>query len=189
MEPVFGQVQHGSTPNLQVSFLELIEIAVAAHWRKLGIKLDRIRAAHAFARTKLYEPFPFATMDFKTRGGHLVHEFEVELPERGARHRGMMAFDTAGQWALPLEIREELEAVDYADDHLAARWYPFGRRAQIVVDPHFAAGRPIIKGTRISIRDLKQRWDAGESFDALARDYDLQTSVVEDAIRLASAAA
>jgi uncharacterized protein (DUF433 family) len=184
MDPVFGSREHDSTTNLQVSFLELVEIAVAARFRNLDkVQLARIRRAHAFARRRLNVPFPFASLDFKVLGGHLVHDFEVEEPERAS---GPMAFDTDGQWALPLIIQEELESIDYLDDHLAGRWFPFGRGAHIIVDPHYAAGRPVIEGTRIPIQTLRQRWDAGDNLRTLAHDYGLTISVVEEAIRLAA---
>jgi len=184
MEPVFGDPQSASRTNLQVSFLELVEIAVVARWRKLHVKLGRIRAAHEFARKQMFVPFPFATMDFKILGGHIIHEFEVAEPEP---HAGMTAFDVAGQWALPIPIQEELEAIDYGENKFAKNWFPFGRRARIVVDPHYAAGRPIIAGTRITITAIRERFDAGDGVRKLAQDYGLRTSIVEEVLRLAAA--
>lgn len=188
MDPVFGDSHHDGKTNLQVSFLELVEIAVAAHWRKLGIKLPRIRKAHEFARKELFVPFPFATMDFKTLGGHIIHRFEVGEPDPKA---GMMAFDHAGQWTLPVEVETELEAVDYDPEgpiKVAYRWFPYGRDQHVIIDPRFSAGRPIIEGTRIPVVAIQQRFDAGDSIRFLARDYSLTVSVVEEVIRLAKTA-
>jgi uncharacterized protein (DUF433 family) len=183
MEPVFGRKEAEPGKDLRVSFLELVEIAVAAGFRQVGIKLERIRQAHEFARKQLYVPFPFATMDFKSLGGHLIHQFEVEEP---VPYSGHMAFDHEGQWTLPGAVQDELEALDFdKDDKLASRWFPFGRPAGVVIDPHYAAGRPIIEGTRIPVSAIQERWDARESLEFLAQDYDLPTSVVEDILRLA----
>jgi uncharacterized protein (DUF433 family) len=186
MEPVFPTRERDPHKNLQVSFLELVEIAVVARFRMLDkVKLDRIRRAHDFAMRKMLVPFPFATMKFSVMGGHLIHEYEVEEPEP---HSGPLAFDTEGQWALPMIVQEEIEAIEYGEDELATRWFPFGQEAKVVVDPHLAAGRPVIEGTRVPITALRDRWDAGDSFRLLAKDYGLTVSVVEAAIRLARAA-
>jgi uncharacterized protein (DUF433 family) len=187
MKPVFGGKERDTVTNLQVSFLELVEIAVAVRFRKLDkIKLERIRRAHDFARRRLYVPFPFATLEFKTLGGHLIHEFEMEQPEP---HAGMMAFDTDGQWALPISVQEEIEALEFEkDDPFAQRWFPFGRDVNVVVDPHLAAGRPVVAGTRVPITAIQERFNAGDSVRYLAKDYGLTISVVEELLRLVKAA-
>jgi uncharacterized protein (DUF433 family) len=183
MEPVFGRRERDAENTLQVSFLELIEIAIAAHWRRMNVQLRRIRDAHEFARRRLYVPFPFATMDFKIQGGHIIHEFEVEEP---VRFSGMMAFDANGQWALPIQVQEELEAIDFekTGGMFATRWFPFGRKAHVLIDPHLSAGRPVIEGTRIPITAIQERFDAGESIRFLAKDYGVSISVVEEVLRL-----
>ncbi len=187
MEPVFGEKETDPYRNLQVSFLELVEIAVVARFRKVGMKLGRIRDAHEFARKRLYVPFPFATMEFQSLGGHLIHEFEIEQP---VRYSGYMAFDNEGQWTLPGIVQDELNALEYdKDDKFASRWFPYGRAANVVVDPHLAAGRPVIEGTRIPITAIQERFDAGDSMRYLAKDYGLTISVVEEVIRLAANAA
>jgi uncharacterized protein (DUF433 family) len=187
MEPVFGE--RAETPRgqvLQVSFLELIEIAVAVKFRTedtQDVSLDRIRRAHAYARKEWLVPYPFATMKFKLFGGHIMHDFEVAEP--GAGH---MAFDMEGQWSLPGMVQGVVVAIDFdATDEYAAVWYPYGRDAHVVVDPHYAAGRPTIEGTRIPVKALQERWDAGESISYLAKNYSLKTSVVEEILRLAVA--
>ena len=184
MEPVFGEIHQGEagTP-LQVSFLQLVEIAIAVQFRRVdGVSLERVRRAHSYARKVWLVPFPFATMKFKVSGGHLMHQFEETEP--GSGH---LAFDLDGQWALPEFVFDELNTVDFeATGEYASRWYPYGRQAHIVIDPHFVAGRPIIEGTRIPVRAVKERFDAGESIRYLARDYGLSISTVEEVIRLAA---
>jgi uncharacterized protein (DUF433 family) len=184
MEPVFGSKgSRDSQQALQVSFLELVEVIVASRFRADDrITLERIRRAHGFARKHWSIAFPFASMNFKAFGGHLMHQFEDEVP--GPGH---MAFDLEGQWALPGLIQEALESVEFeSDDTFAARWYPFGRQAHVVVDPHYAAGTPIVEGTRIPIRIIRERFQAGDSIRHLAADFSLRSSIVEAAIRLAA---
>jgi len=169
--------------SLQVSFLELAEIVVVSRFRKDSrIQLERIRRAHAYAKKVLKEPFPFATTQFKEFGGHIIHEFEESEPGRG-----QMAFDTGGQWVLPGFVQEGISSFDFEpEDRWVKRWFPFGRLAHVVVDPHYAAGRPIVEGTRVPVRMISERFKAGDTIQFLARDYGLKASVVEEVLRLAA---
>jgi uncharacterized protein (DUF433 family) len=182
MEPVFGLREIASGEALRVSFLELIEIVVCVRFRNdEEVRLGRIRAAHQFARKVMLVPFPFASMEFTVMGGHIIHQFEESEP--GAGH---MAFDLHGQWVLPGVVREVLETIDFAEDHLAARWFPYGKTANIVVDPHLAAGRPVIRGTRIPTVIVRERFKAGESIQFLAADYGIKPPIVEEILRFDS---
>ncbi len=94
---------------LRMSFLDLIEIVVVARFRQGSpehqpVKLERLRKAHAYARSVLHIPYPFASLRMKEEGGHLMHEFQVREPGPGT-----LALDMGGKWALPLLVREEVE--------------------------------------------------------------------------------
>lgn len=186
MEPVFGGKERPPAGEaLQVSFLELVEILVAARFRRdERISLSRIRAAHEFARKELLVPFPFASFEFVEKGGHLMHRFEDAEP--GPGH---MAFDLHGQWALPEDVKDAFETLDFDENRkarLAVRWFPFGRSMPIVLDPRYAGGRPVLAGTRVPVETIHDRFLAGDSIILLADDYDIETSTVEEVIRLAS---
>jgi uncharacterized protein (DUF433 family) len=186
MDPVFGSREKPSRgETVQASFLELVEILVAARFRiDEKVSLKRIRSAHEFARKELLVPFPFASLEFVQNGGHLMHRFEDTEP--GPGH---MALDLHGQWALPEVVQGAYDAVEFDEQMhgaFASRYYPFGRTTPIIVDPHLAAGRPVLLGTRVPIRTIADRFRAGDSIVLLASDYDLETSTVEEAIRLAS---
>jgi uncharacterized protein (DUF433 family) len=45
-----------------------------------------------------------------------------------------------------------------------------------------------VEGTRVPIVAIQERWNAGDSFRLLAKDYGLSISVVEEVIRLAKVA-
>jgi uncharacterized protein (DUF433 family) len=187
MDAVFGEREPQPLGEaMQVSFLELVEIAIAVKFRRGDqnvVSLERIRRAHAYARREWLVPFPFATMRFKAFGGHLLHEFQEEFPGEG-----QLAFDMNGQWVLPGLVQAEIVTVDFdVADEYAAKWYPYGRDAHVVIDPHYAAGRPTIEGTRIPIHAIKERFEAGDSVGFLAKDYALKTSIVEEILRLPAA--
>jgi len=56
------------------------------------------------------------------------------------------------------------------------------------MDPEIRGGEPIIKGTRLSIYSLLERFDAGDTLDDLVKDYpDLGFDTIEMAIIFAMA--
>ena len=187
MEPVFGGRGDGEESPIAVSFLQLVEIAVAAKFRSLRpvsrcVSLDRLRAAHRFARDQLHLKYPFATLPLFEFGGHLLHDFEMREPGPG-----ILALDVGGQWALPEIVQQEGHQLDFGEeDPFAIRWFPLGRQAPVVVDPRIAAGRPTIYRRGITLDTVTRRWRAGDTIEQLAWDYELESGDVEQVLRYAA---
>ena len=178
VEPVFGSRPRTSEIAM-VSFLELSEVIVVAKFRQRKIKLQRIRDAYEFARSEWELEYPFAHLNLKSLGGHLLARFEDQRPGNGTGH--LVVLSSPGQYVLPQLVQEELAHFDYSDeDKFAARWHPYGRDLPVVVDPRFAGGKPTIKGRGITVEMLYRRWTIGrESFKSIARDFHLKAADVE----------
>lgn len=56
-------------------------------------------------------------------------------------------------------------------------------KGYIVIDPDFASGRPVIKGTGIAAEVIAKRKGSGESVAHLAKDYRISRRAVEQAVR------
>lgn len=187
MDPVFngrGGETQASAP-LRVSFLELAEIIVVARFRHLGIKLQRLRDAHRYVGKAFGLAFPFASLQLTAAGGHVLHDFEATHPGQ------MLALDTDGQqWTLPHIVMSELHNFDcIEDDPWFLRWFPEGKKGPIVIDPHIAAGKPVIRGSAVSVGIVHRRFVAGEHIDEIAQDFELEPTDVEIALRYAARAA
>lgn len=48
---------------------------------------------------------------------------------------------------------------------------------------HIGGGVPVLRGSRLSIRVVFSRWLAGESIEAIAEDYGVHGTVIEQALR------
>lgn len=182
MEPVFGAKEKKEGEIARVSFLELIELTVAARWRSYGIKLPRVREAYDEARTRYPDiPYPFAHLDLHTVGGHVIEvlrEFDAKL--NGSRGQRFLVLTSPEQSVLPGIVESELALVDYNTvDRFAEAWHPYGREIPIVVDPHYAAGRPIVLGSNVSVEIIRKRWRNGEKAAYIARDFELPRGDVE----------
>jgi len=160
------------------SFLQLIEIVVAAKFRKAEHESFRtVRRAYDNAR-KIYKiDYPFASMELKAIGGHIIRIMRVP-------GSSLQAIDQPEQFTLPDLVQETLAQIEYEYD-LAARWWPVGTEVPIVVDPQISGGLPVIKGRGITVQAIHKRFKANQKMEFIARDFALKVGIVEDAIRYA----
>lgn len=167
-----------------VSFLNLIEIVVAAQFRKSAhVKYQMVRHAYEDAK-KIFElDYPFAHLKLEAIGGYIVHNYLGQVS--GA---SMQSMSEPLQWTLglplPDEVLQTINQLDYIFD-LAARWFPAGKEVPIVLDPLMSSGTPTILGSHVTISAIHQRFKAGYKIDFLAKDYELDRDVVETAIQYA----
>jgi uncharacterized protein (DUF433 family) len=165
-----------------LSFTNVVEAHVLSGLRrKHELKLDAIRTAVRYVHERLKVEHPLAVEQFKTDGVSLFVE----------RFGRIINASKEGQLAMRDVLTAYLERIEYGEGR-AIRFFPLLRDAAprlIVVDPRRAFGRPIIAGTSVPVTDIRGRFDAGDSIEALADDYDLRTDQVEEALRAAPKAA
>ncbi len=162
----------------ELSYLELIEVAVVAACRKAGVRMGAVRETREYARTKLGVEHPFATLRFKTDGRSLVFDLaQIEPGETGK----LVHTNLGGQ----LEWNELLASVllefDYDDDSdLAIRWKVGGAGSPIVIDPRISFGSPAVYGVPTWL--LKERFMAGETIRETAKDFGIRPADVKRAL-------
>jgi uncharacterized protein (DUF433 family) len=172
MAPVLGR--RGDPPpgaGRLLTYLELIEVAFVADFRRLAMPLERLRQAHDYLRTTFAVAHPFAEVRFRSDGAHLLAPFG----------EGLVAADAGGQLAWATPIAQRLEQFDY-DDRTVCRWYPRGRARPIAIDPRVGFGAPVVDGTGLPTWAVRDRQRAGESRGAIARDLGLSEQQVEAAL-------
>lgn len=160
------------------SFLQLVEIVVAAQFRKAAHKsYQTVRRAYENARDNWQLEYPFAHLRLESLGGHIVHVIQ----------QGQVSFqavDQLEQWSIPGLVKETISRLEYESD-LAARWYPVGKAVPIVVDPRISSGVPVVLGRGVTIEVIHKRFKAGQRIDFIAKDFELANSIVEDVLRYA----
>jgi uncharacterized protein (DUF433 family) len=164
-------------PREALSYMELIEVAVVAAFRKAGVPLKEIRAAREYMKGRLRKEHPFAQYDFKLHGREILVDYkQIE----GRRGKGkLLAPAKGGQLAWQEILGERLKEFEY-DKSLALRWYVAGAGKPIIIDPRLSFGAPNIKGVPTWI--LKGRWEAGEAIDDIASDFGLSEKYVTDGL-------
>lgn len=164
-----------------VSFLQLIEIMVAGRLRKAErASYQKVYEAYRNARDRYHFEYPFAHMELRAIGGHIVHQIRGDHPSAS-----LQALDDPYQWTLPgmVQINEVISQLDYKDQ-LVSKWWPVGKDVPIVVDPLYSAGTPTVAGRGVTVSTIYKRFTKGKlPVDFLMEDYDLRREQVEQAIR------
>lgn len=162
-----------------LSYLQLIEVAVVASFRKAGVSLKKIESAREYLAKQLEAEFPFAAYRFKTDGKELWMDYAQF--EASAGDTTLLAASRGGQLAWT-DIIGRLQEFDYEnDDGLAICWHVAGRDENVIIDPRIQFGAPSVEGVATWV--FKGRWEAGEDLDDIADDFGVSNYDVLTALR------
>ena len=162
----------------RVPFVGVVEAYVLRAFRDLKVPMDDIRRAAELVREEFDDPFALAHRRIATDG--------VALFVRMADESFVHARDR--QLALPEVLREHLRYIEWDSDGNAQRLHlrNFPQAADVIIDPRFGWGSPVLADTKVKIEDLVTLWRMGEKFTTIADEYGLTVDVVEDVLRLAA---
>ena len=167
-----------AAPARMVSFLQLIEIVIVAGFRRSErVSLARLRSAYLNARHDLGLDYPFAHERLEVVGEHVVRSLHADEP--GANHK---AIDGPSLWTLPSIVAGVGKQIRY-EGGFAARWFPVGDEIPIVIDPLVTSGMPTIRDRGVTVQAIRKRFLAGQDIAFIARDFQLDERIVEDAVR------
>jgi uncharacterized protein (DUF433 family) len=153
----------------QLSYLQLIELAVVAACRQSGMKLVAIRRAREYLAKQFGEDNPFAMLKLKTDGVDLLMDHGSEF----------LVANMNGQLAWKQCLSEKLQEFEY-EGGLAARWHLAGSRSPVIIDPRIQFGVPAVNGVPTWI--MSGRYAAGEDIASIAEDFGLPASSVTEAL-------
>ena len=72
--------------------------------------------------------------------------------------------------------------LEFADDLKVLRWWPLGRKKQIVLDPARSFGKPIVAREGVPAETLAAAFRAEESIERVANWFSVDSRSVRDAI-------
>jgi uncharacterized protein (DUF433 family) len=157
---------------------------LASMRRKHDLAMQTVRKAIKYLENELGAEHPLATETFKTNGVDLFVD----------RFGGLVNVSKDGQTEMKDAIEAGLTRINY-ERGIASQLFPlvrsdgFEQPKLIVIDPRIAFGRPAIVGTGVPVEEIAERFQAGESAAALAKDFRVNEAMVEEAIRASRAAA
>lgn len=163
-----------------LSYLELIEIAVVATFRKFNVPLSSIATTRHYMAQTFNSEFPFAEYRFKTDGFHLLMNLSEAEPD--LETQDLIVGDAGGQIGWNVMMEDRLLQFDYDLRYeLALKWFVAGQGSPVVIDPRIAYGAPMVKGIPTWV--LKGRWDAGESISDIKEDFGLDEEEIAHGLR------
>ena len=162
----------------RVPFVGVIEAYVLRALRDLGMPLADVKKAAEIVRAEFDDPYALASKRIATDG---IAVF-VRLADDSLVH----ARDKQG--AIREVLDDYLRYIEWSDDGSPKRLrlcqYPSG--ADVVIDPRFGWGAPVLDRNKVKVDDIVALWRAGESIKQVADEYDLTESAVEDVLRQAA---
>jgi uncharacterized protein (DUF433 family) len=159
-----------------IPFIGLAEAFVLQAARAAGVPRHRIRPGVEAVQGELGLEHALASRLLYTDGAELLVRYAAEDDDlEVARTR---------QRQLTQTVKHQLQLITYAGDGYAARLQlPGYGPADVVVDPDIAFGYPVVKGKGARVKDVLERFWAGESLHAIAYDFDLTEEAVEALLR------
>jgi uncharacterized protein (DUF433 family) len=164
---------------IELSYLQLIEVAVVAAMRKGGILLNEIRATRAFMQYHFKSEHPFAEYRFKHDGKSLWLS-DRDIPGLKGRHGHLIRTGRQGQLAWSAIIGR-LNEFEYERRGIVIKWHVAGDHSAVIIDPRVSYGSPNVRGIPTWV--IKGRWDAGEEIREIADDFRLKDGEVSDALK------
>ena len=169
-------------PQLQppiLSFWNLIEAHVVRSLRTdHGVSVKALRQALEYAERSLKIERLLLRKELRTDAGQVFLD----------RYGQLINLSASGQLAMRRLFDEHLKRVEWGERQFPVRLYPFVSgetritERPIAIDPKIAFGRPVVVRMGISTGTIAERIDAGETVQALASDYDLSPTEIEQAV-------
>ena len=168
----WSEYTFGEKGDRGVNFWTLIEFYTYYKLRELGVKPSIIKKAHLAISKHLGTPYPFARDIIHTDGKGVWYSLvEFYINADGTQQINLAPF-----------IKPFLGKIEFSNSNLAEKFYPLKGSKNIVVDPKYQFGQPVINGTRIKAELISDFYKAGESLELISKIYNLKKEQVEDAV-------
>ncbi len=159
----------------RLSFTNLAEAYMIAELRrKTNVGLREIRKAVWFLRHKFGISRPlFDNRLWAGSGIYMDHE------------KGLIDLSRTGQFVFEEVVRAYLSRVEIDPSGMPRQLYPWvmnTEKKNVLIDPRIRFGQPVIAGTGIMTLTIHERFEAGETLDAIARSYEIDDTLVKDAL-------
>ena len=162
----------------RVPFVGVIEAYVLRALRDLRFPMDDIRRAAALVRQEFDDPYALAHRRIVTDG---IAVFVRMTDDSYVRARDQ-------QLAISDVLKTHLRQIDWGTDGNATRLHlrNFPESADVIIDPRFGWGAPVLGQSKVKVEDLVALWRSGERLGSIADEYGLTVDVVEDVLRRAA---
>jgi uncharacterized protein (DUF433 family) len=164
-----------------VPFIAVVEAYVLRILRTQGMQLGNIRHAVQLVRSQFGDEYALASRRIANDGVTLF----INVGAESGLREWMRARD--GQGTLRGTVEQSLRQIDWGSDGFARRLHlPKYKGADVIVDPRFGLGQPVLRDQKVRVVDLVESWWGGDSLDVIAHEYRVPVDQVEATIRAAT---
>lgn len=186
--PIVTALPASATGEATIPFGGLAEGLILAAIRQAGVPLQRIRPALSRLQDELGLEHVLASEALYTDGAEVLYDFaeqQGDTPE--ARSARRLVVVRRGQHVFSEVIDEYLDRVEFAGDGYAQVIHlPLYKTARVVVDPRRGFGQPTFVHGGARLEDVLGLLQAGAPLEAVAEEYGVPATDLEDALRVAS---
>jgi uncharacterized protein (DUF433 family) len=158
-----------------------MEIRVANVFIARGLSPQKVRRAIEIASKMLSEERPLSTARFRTDGRTVF--LQVLKEDSGDQMLDLFR----SQHVFREIIEPSLRNVEFDDVGLPFCWWPHGKQARIVVDPHRAFGQPIEVDSGVPASILSAAVQAEGSPEKAARVWGVPVAAIRRAVEFQTA--
>lgn len=174
--PLVHQVEpvRGGQPS--VPFVAVAEAYVLRSLRNLGLRMHQIREAAEAVRDAFDTPYGLVSRRIATDGVDIFIEHGL----------GDLRRARDGQAPIREVVDQYLRYLswDAGDDFPSSlRLRQYGDAVPVVIDPRFGHGLPVVSANRVPVRAVVDLWEAGESIEDIAYEYDMEPDEVDELCR------
>ncbi len=180
--PLVHRLQPESPRAASLPFVAMVEAHMLRGFRELGLTPGELRKSVSRIRRIAKDEYALATRRVATDGVNLLIDMESSFENpRWERARD-------GQGVISEVIESYLKFVHWEPPHVHAtsltlRTY---HGADVIIDPRFAFGQPVLARDKVRIGDILDAFWAGESYQRIAAEFGVKPGEVEAVIRSAT---
>lgn len=181
--PLVHRVTPASPRAASLPFIGVVEVHMLRGFKDLGLTPGELRTAVARLRRDTGDEYALATKDVATDAVSLLAnmaESQAEPPQ------WVRARD--GQQAITEVIKRYLKYVTWrgSDRYPLRLTLKAYQGADVIIDPRFAFGQPVLEREKIRVEDILDAFWAGESYTTIAGEFGVSPDAVEAVIRSAT---
>jgi len=167
-----------------ISFLDLIELLFIKTFNQHGVSIQKIRKASVTASNLLETSHPFAVKKMYTDGKTIFAKIAKEENDTNFLDLIMK------QYEFEKIIETTLyECIDFNKYNNAEKWWPLGKKKDIVLDPSRNMGHPILNKYNVKTELIYELYKTNHTIEEINDWYVLDKNAIKTAINFEKALA
>lgn len=180
--PLVHRVEPSTPRAASLPFIGIIEAHMLRGFKELGLSPHELRTSVARLREVTGDEYALATKRVASDGVNLI----VDMAASADSPQWERARD--GQGAIGEVIKRYLRFVTWrsSDRYPLRLTLQAYQGADVIIDPRFAFGQPILEREKVRVEDILDAFWAGETYLTIAGEFGVSSSAVEAVIRSAT---